>query len=611
MINQAIAPAAPRREFSVQDEYQYNRSGPVRWIISHLLRYPHFLASFLIAATLTNVLFSTIPRLTGMAFDEVLKPEPSVQRLVSIALSILGLVLVRGLLDITNAFSVETLGQRMERDAREELYVSLLGKSQTFHNRQRVGDIMARANNDIRQLNPMMNPGVALITESMIGILAPLVFIAFLRVELLVAPVLFVIGYYFTLRRYVDQLTPVAGEQRWRFGEMNAGLTETITGIEVVKSAAQEVQERAKFTKSATLVRDLYVKQGEIEARYLPILLLGFALTLAFAHGLWLVSREQLTIGELVAYMGLMGILRFPAFISIFTFSLVRMGIAGAERILTLMKEETELDENKTGYAAPIRGDIVFENVTFYLEADPLYEEDGPTNNGMQERKAVLHNISFHAAPGETIAIVGQTGSGKSTLTRLVNRTYDVNQGRILIDGVDVRDWNLASLRSQISTIEQDIFLFSRPIDENIGFGLGAKADPAAIEAAAKAAQAHDFIMSFTDGYRTEVGERGVTLSGGQRQRIAIARALLTDPRILILDDSTSAIDSATEDQIQNAIDRVLEGRTTLLITHRLSQIRRADKILVLHGGTILDQGSHDELMARCDLYKRIFARYE
>ncbi len=611
MINQAIAPAQLKREFSIQDEYHYNRSGPIRWIISHLLRYPHFLASFLIAATLTNVLFSTIPRLTGMAFDEVLRPDPSVQRLVTIALSILGLVLVRGLLDITNAFSVETLGQRMERDAREELYVSLLGKSQTFHNRQRVGDIMARANNDIRQLNPMMNPGVALITESMIGILAPMVFIAFLRVELLIAPALFVIGYYFTLRHYVDQLTPVAGEQRWRFGEMNAGLTETITGIEVVKSAAQEAQERGKFTKSATLVRDLYIKQGEIEARYLPILLLGFALTLAFAHGLWLVSREQLTIGELVAYMGLMGILRFPAFISIFTFSLVRMGIAGAERILGLMQEETELDENKAGYAAPIRGEIVFDNVTFYLEPEALDAEGAPTNNGMQGRKAVLRNISFRAAPGETIAIVGQTGSGKSTLTRLVNRTYDVNEGRILIDGVDVRDWNLASLRSQISTIEQDIFLFSRPVDENIGFGLGAKADRAAIETAAKAAQAHDFILSFADGYRTEVGERGVTLSGGQRQRIAIARALLTDPRILILDDSTSAVDSATEDQIQNAIDRVLEGRTTLLITHRLSQIRRADKILVLHGGSILDQGSHDELMARCDLYKRIFARYD
>lgn len=589
-------PSQSKREFSVSNEIRYNRTGPIRWIFSHLFRYPWLMGSFALCATLTNVLFSAIPRITGIAFDEVLKPQPDAWRLTEIALSVLGIVLVRGLIDLGNSWSIETLGQRLERDARDELYVSLLGKSQTFHNRQRVGDIMARANNDVRQLNPMMNPGTALIIESTMAIVTPLVFIALLDLRLLLPPLIWVLLYIVAVRRYMRQLNPVAGAQREQFGVMNAALNETITGIEVVKSAAQEKQERIKFHTNAGLFRDYFVKEGEIQARYLPLLLLGFALTAAFAESIYLFSLGQLSIGQLVSYMGLMGVLRFPAFISIFTFQLMQMGLAGASRILELMREESELDENATGYHEQMRGEIVFDDVTFRLEGSTL---------------PALKHISFHATAGETIAIVGQTGSGKTTLTKLVNRIYDVSEGCITIDGVDVREWNLAALRSQISTIEQDIFLFSRSIADNIAFGAGGKATREEIIAAAKAAQAHDFILSFKDGYDTEIGERGVTLSGGQRQRIAIARALLTNPRILVLDDSTSAIDSRTEDEIQMAINRVLEGRTTFLITHRLSQIRRADKIIVLHQGEIIDIGQHEELLERCLLYRRIFARYE
>ncbi|HWK81039.1 MAG TPA: ATP-binding cassette domain-containing protein, partial [Thermomicrobiales bacterium] len=246
------------------------------------------------------------------------------------------------------------------------------------------------------------------------------------------------------------------------------------------------------------------------------------------------------------------------------------------------------------GYSGEMKGDIVFDRVSFSYGGKP-----------------VLVDLSFHAKPGESIAIVGETGSGKTTLTKLVNRIYDVESGRILIDGVDVRDWNLDSLRSQISTIEQDITLFSRSVAENIGFSLGQDASREEIVRAARDAQAHEFIVELDEGYETEIGERGVTLSGGQRQRLAIARALLTSPRVLILDDSTSAIDSATEDEIQRAIRRVLEGRTTLLITHRLSQIRWADKVLLIQGGKLVDEGTHDDLLHRSRLYRRIFSHFD
>ena len=579
-----------KSEFTVAHAYTYMTASPRAWIVSHLMRYKFFLLVFLITATLANVLINAfIPLLTGTAFDAVLHGDAN--RLGLIALALLGVVLFGGVVDLSARLSAEILGKRFARDARNELYLSLLGKSQTFHNRQRVGDVMARASNDMTQLSDMIVPGFDIIFDSFLAIVVVLVSIAFLHVQLLIAPLAFTVVFVFALRRYARKLTPVSDAMRAQFGTMNAVLNEAVSGIEVVKATAQEEQEKRKFGHNAALYRDYFVKNGQIQGRYLPTLLLTITLALAFLHGLFLLLQHSISVGTLVAYMGLMVILRFPAFISIWSFSLLQLGIAGAGRILSLMREETEMDENEAGYRGDMRGEIVFDAVTFSYGDTPI-----------------LKDVSFTAQPGQTIAIVGQTGSGKSTLTKLVNRIYDVDAGRVLIDGIDVRDWNMNSLRSQISTIEQDIFLFSRSIAENIAYGLGQRANQSAIEVAAKDAQAHEFIQSFKDGYATEIGERGVTLSGGQRQRIAIARALLTDPRILILDDSTSAIDSATEDDIQKAIRRLLQGRTTLLITHRLSQIRWADKILVVKQGKIIDQGTHNELMRRSDTYRRIFA---
>ena len=582
-----------KREFRLDQEYPYNRSGPGRWIISHLMRYPYLPLIAIGAAVINNFAASMIPVFIGRAFDLISSPDWATSALLALAIAVFLAAVAQGSMGLARNYATEFIAQRIERDSRDELYVSLLGKSQTFHGRQRIGDIMARATNDVRQLNFMFSPGLMLIMDAAIGVVIPIVLIAFVDPQLLLAPFLFLFFFWLTLRQYIRQLNPVSAAQRKQFGIMNAELAETIAGIDVVKGNVQEDKERSEFAKDARIFRDYYVRQGEIQARYLPLLVLSVVMALGFLHALLLWQNEVITLGQVVTYMGLLNVLRFPTFISIFSFNLVQLGLASAKRILNTINTETELDENERGLSQAISGEVEFKQVNFAY-------------NG----SAVLEDISFKARPGQTIAIVGQTGSGKTTLTRLINRIFEVDSGRVVVDGVDVRDWNMESLRSQISAIEQDVFLFSRSIADNIAFGCP-NATQEEIEQAAVEAQAHDFIMSFEDGYATEVGERGVTLSGGQRQRVAIARAFLTNPQILILDDSTSAIDSATEDQIQKAMRLISSRRTTFLITHRLSQIRWADQILVLKQGRLVDQGTHEELLVRSEPYQRIFARYD
>jgi ATP-binding cassette subfamily B protein len=582
-----------KKEFRLESEYRYNRSGPVRWITSHVIRYPLFPLANILLAILNNWAYSYRQILIGQGSDLILTPGWEQSALLMVALTVVGAAIAQSVTGLLRNFSIEFLAQHIEKDARDELYASLLGKSQTFHSQQRIGDIMARATDDVRSLNFMFSPGLSLIIDSFMAIIVPVALIGQLEWRLLLVPLLFVVLWAITVADYNRRLKPVSIAQREQFGKMNAGLAEMIGGIEVIKANAQERRAWKRFAGDARLFRDHFVKQGEIQARYLPMLMFILCWAGAFLHALFLWQANTITVGDVIAFMGLMGALRFPTFISIFSFNLVQLGVASAERILELINTETELDENEAGIAKPIRGEVIFENVSFGY-------------NGNH----VLKNVSFTALPGQTVAIVGQTGSGKTTLTQLINRIFDADSGRVLVDGVDVRDWSMESLRSQISTIEQDVFLFSRTLAENIAFGC-ADANFEEIERAAREAQAHEFIISFSDGYETEVGERGVTLSGGQRQRIAIARAFLTNPHILILDDSTSAIDSATEDQIQRAMRRISRERTTFIITHRLSQIRWADRILVLRRGELVDQGTHEELMERSNDYRRIFARYD
>jgi ATP-binding cassette subfamily B protein len=581
-------------EFAITLGWRSDQRTPLRWVLSHLLR-SKLLILIVIAGAFGNAaLAAAVPLYTGIAFDAILKAPPDLATVGAAALAIVISQAVRGVLQFGRNYGNEIIGQRLERDARAELYTSLLGKSMTFHDRQSTGDIMARATNDVREMNLMLNPGVNLVIGSAMFLVVPILAAPRIHPQLILVPLLFCAGYFLALWRFLVELRPVTERVRRRFGGMNAVLAETIEGIETVKGAAKEEYEIARFDEGATAYRDAFVRQGDVEARFVPLLLMGLATGAGLFQALALQRAGEISVGDIVAYMGLLALFGFPTFISLFAYAQISTGFASARRILELIHAETELDENKEGYFAPMQGAIRFEHVSFFYRGKAQAVED----------------VSFEVRPGQTLAIVGQTGSGKSTIIKLINRIYDVNAGRVLIDGIDVRDWNLQSLRTQISIIEQDLFLFSRTIAENIAFGCpGATHEE--VERAAQEAQAHEFITSFADGYDTVVGERGVTLSGGQRQRIAIARAFLTDPRILILDDSTSAIDSATEDHIQRAIERASQNRTTILITHRLSQIRWADVILVMRNGRVAAIGAHEELMRTSESYRRIFARYE
>ncbi|HBO42305.1 MAG TPA: ABC transporter ATP-binding protein, partial [Spirochaetaceae bacterium] len=489
-------------EFRSGEAVHYDTRSTGRWIFSHLKRYlwlPILAIAFSIA---NNFGYSAVQVLIGRGFDVLTRPDWVTRDLLLVAGSIVLAALVQGLTGVGRNSSFEFLAQRIERDARAELFESLLGKSQTFHSQAKAGDLMARATNDVHFLNLMFSPGLSLIIDSVFSTLVPLAMVAFINPRLLLVPSLFIVGLIITVRVYNRTLNPVTDEQREAFGELNAGLADALEGIETVKSNLGEVREGAAFARRAGRLRDLYIKVARIEGRFWPLLVFAVAWGLGFLHAAWLWHSGVISAGQAVSYMMLYNAFRFTTFISLFAFNLFQMGQSSGKRVLETIITATRLDENRLGRGGRVEGRIEFRDVFFaFNEGD----------------KPVLKNISFTIEPGQTVAVVGRTGSGKTTLAKLVPRVFDASSGQVLVDGVDVRQWNLESLRSQTAMVEQDVFLFGKSIAFNIAFG-HSKAGPDLIEAAAREAQAHDFIMGFDQGYQTPVGERGATLSGGQKQ---------------------------------------------------------------------------------------------
>ncbi|MEV3874891.1 ABC transporter ATP-binding protein [Streptomyces sp. NPDC049906] len=571
------------------------RTGALRWLLAQARPFRRFLLVHLGGSLVWQGITAAIPLTIGLAFDAVLAPEGGgLASLHQVVWVLWALVLLRGIAGIASTYALESFASGLERRARAQVFASLLRKGQGYFDRRRIGDLSARATGDAESLNLMVSPGFDMAVDLTLNLLLPIVFIALVDPRLLLSPVVFVVLFVLALVEHGRRLEPVSEWTRESFGAMTAQATESIAGIEVVESTGGVDRERARFVARAADHRAATVRRARAQALSLPPLLLTLATAGALVHSVVLLREGSLTTGELVAVLGLMATLRAPTQLASFSLGLIHLGAAGARRILEVVDDPEDQDERGGRHTAPITGEVAMEHVGFGYAAD----------------RPVLHDVSFRVPAGSTVAVVGATGSGKSTLLRLLNRTHAPDRGRVLVDGVSTTAWDTDSLRSQISLVEQDVVLFSRSIAENLGADTGTPAGRTRMEAAARTALAHDFVTGTDRGYDTVVGERGVALSGGQRQRLALARALLSDPRILVLDDATSALDGATEHELHRALGRTSAGRTTFLVTSRLARIRSADHVLVLDAGRLVGQGTHDALLRDCPLYRRIFAAH-
>jgi ATP-binding cassette subfamily B multidrug efflux pump len=507
---------------------------------------------------------------------------------------ILVMAVVRGLFAFAQAYLSEKAGQNIAFDFRNELFAKIQRLSFSYHDRNRTGQLMIRATDDVEKVRLFIGQGLLMAVQALVlltGALAMLLVTNF-QLTLVVLPILPLALVMFMIFGAITQ--PLFIKVQQKLSTLNTILQENLAGIKVVKAFATEAQEQKRFAAAADDLMHQQIYVARLFSFLFPVIFLianlGQAAVLYFGGSQ--IIAGTLTIGEWQKFSLYLVFVFFPLGQLGFIISQMSQAAASANRIFEILDAPNEVTDKPGAIPLPpIRGEVVFDHVSFrYFGSSEL----------------VLDDVSFRAEPGQTVAILGATGSGKSSIINLIPRFYDVTSGRVLIDGYDVRDVTIESLRRQIGIVLQETNLFTGTIRDNIAFGRPDASDEEVI-AAAKAAAAHDFIMSFPAGYDTPVGERGTTLSGGQKQRIAIARALLLNPRILILDDSTSAVDVQTELQIQQALDRLMKGRTSFVIAQRISTVVNADKILVLEKGRIVAEGTHAELIENSPVYAEIY----
>lgn len=521
--------------------------------------------------------------------------DGAIRAILFAGLLIVVFAIARAFFAFAQTYMAERASQELAFDMRNDLFAKIQRLSFSYHDRNQTGQLMIRATDDVEKVRQFIGQGLLLALQAIILLVGALVILLLtnFRLTLVILPVLPIALGIFMVFGMITQ--PLFRKVQQRLSGLNTLLQENLAGIKVVKAFAREPVEAARFEQAADALMRQQIAVTRVFSFIFPVVFL--IANLGQAAVLYFGGRQiiggTLTLGEWQKFSLYLAFVFFPLGQLGIIISQMSQAGASADRMFEILDTQSEVVERPDAVTLPpVDGRVAFENVTFRYF--------GGT-------EPVLSNVSFTAQPGTTVALLGVTGSGKTTIINLIPRFYDVSSGRVTLDGFDVRDVTLDSLRSQIGIVLQETTLFSGTIRDNIAFGRpDASLDD--VTSAATAAAAHEFIMSFPDGYDTPVGERGTTLSGGQKQRIAIARALLLDPQILILDDSTSSVDSVTEYQIQRALDGLMHGRTSFVIAQRISTVRRADLILVLDRGRVVAQGTHDELMESSPIYAEIFA---